>query len=341
MKFRSQLLRVSTFVSGLASCYLHLVSYILHPVSCVLCLMSCILSLSSCKGPFKNDYKDNSPTSGKLKVYYDEGLALHVKNQVATFESQYKNAAIELFQTSESEAVQALYNDSCEAIVISRLLTDKEAKAFASKRFSPKYTAVAKSGIAIIANITTDINRMSYEQIIKLLSGAPSFKDSTGKEQTLTLLFDKNNSAVLHYMLDSVLKARKLPSNCSILNSSIESINYVANNKNSIAFIDFAWLSDADDSIYKANTGKIKFLSVSKPKSDSFELPSQSSFKLGTYPLIRTVYVMRKTGEFSLAKGFESFVAGPKGQLTFLKQGLLPCRQAERRIKVDLEPKQK
>lgn len=293
--------------------------------------------LSSCSNYHKNDYKENSPTSGRLKVYFDEGLALHVKNQTATFESQYKNASVELYQVSENEAVQALYNDSCESIVISRLLTDKEKKAFASKRFSPKYTAVAKSGVAIIANLNTDINSLSYEQVLKLLLSPFSFKDSTGQEQTLTVLFDKNNSAVLHYMLDSVAKQNKLSSTCSILNSSLESINYVAKNKNSVAFIDFAWLSDVDDSIYKANANKIKFLSLSKPMSTSYELPSQSSFKLGSYPFIRTVYVIHKTGEFSLAKGFESFIAGPKGQLTFLKQGLLPTRQAERALNIKME----
>ena len=298
---------------------------------------SVALLLGSCSGPFKNDYNDNSPTSGKLKVYYDEGVALHVKNQTATFESQYKNASVELFESSENEAVQALYNDSCEAIVISRLLTAQEKKAFESKQYSPKYTAVAKSGIAIIANSNTDINSLSYEQVIDVLSHPYTFKDSTGREQTLTVLFDKNNSAVVHYMMDSVLKKKELSSKCSILNASVESINYVANNKNSIAFIDFAWLSDADDSIYKANSGKIKILSISKPKSSSYELPSQSSFKLETYPFTRTIYVMRKTGEFSLAKGFESFIAGPKGQLTFLKQGLLPTRQGERALHINME----
>jgi len=302
-----------------------------------LCLASSVLCLVSCNGPFKNDYNDNSPTSGKLKVYYDEGLALHVKNQTATFESQYKNATIELFQSSEAEAVQALYNDSCEAIVISRLLTTSEKRAFDSKHYSPKYTAVAKSGVAIIANINTGINSLSYEQVISVLSKPYTFKDSSGKEQTLTVLFDKNNSAVLHYMMDSVLKQNRFSSNCSILNSSLESINYVAKTKNSIAFIDFAWLSDSDDSVYKANEDKIKFLSVSKPKSALYELPNQSSFKLGTYAFTRTVYVMRKTGEFSLAKGFESFIAGPKGQLTFLKQGLLPTRQGERALHINME----
>jgi hypothetical protein len=44
--------------------------------------------------------------------------------------------------------------------------------------------------------------------------------------------------------------------------------------------------------------------------------------------------VYRNTDDFSLAKGFETFVAGPKGQNTFLKQGLLPTHQQERNIKI-------
>ncbi|WP_317899160.1 PstS family phosphate ABC transporter substrate-binding protein [Aurantibacillus circumpalustris] len=297
---------------------------------------SVFLVLNSCSDYYKNDYKDNSPTSGKLKVYYDEGLALHIKNQVTTFESQYPNVEIDLYQTSENEAVQALYNDSCEAIAISRLLTEKEKKAFASKDFFPNYSAVAKSGIALITNVNTSLNFLSYEQIVELLKQPYSFKDSLGNSFTLNVLFDKNNSAVLHYMMDSILKETKLSVNCNILNSTLESINYVAENKNTVAFIDFAWLSDVDDSIYKANKNKIKFIGISKPFSSTFECPNQSSFKLNNYAFTRTVYVIRKTGDFTLAKGFESFVAGPKGQLTFLKQGLLPNRQSERALNIKM-----
>jgi phosphate transport system substrate-binding protein len=295
------------------------------------------LFLVSCSDYFKNDYDDNSPTSGKLKVYYDEGLELHVKNQVATFESQYPNVHLQIFSTSENEAVQALYNDSCEAIVISRLLTDKEKKAFESKSFFPKYSAVAKSGVALVTNIQTPLHHLSFEEIIEALTKPFSLKDSAGNGINLNILFDKNNSAVLHYMQDSVLKGKKLSSSCNILSSSMESINYVAKNKNTLAFIDFAWLSDEDDSICKANKDKIKFICAGKPASSTFEYPSQSSFKLNTYPFTRTVYVIRKTGDFTLAKGFESFVAGPKGQLTFLKQGLLPTRQSERALEIKME----
>lgn len=303
-----------------------------------LLILGCsLLVFWSCSDYFKNDYKDNSPTSGKLKVYYDEGLELHVKNQAATFEAQYSNAYLELFRAGENEAVQALYLDSCESIVISRLLTEKEKKAFESKRFFPKYTAVAKSGVALITNVETALSALTLRQVKELLSRPYTIKDSLGKESSLTVLFDRNNSAVVHYLMDSVLKDTKLSSNCNILKSSLESINYVAKNKNTLAFIDFAWLSDVDDSIYKANRKKLKFVAVSKTDTGSFELPSQSSFKLSAYPFTRTVYVIRKAGDFTLAKGFESFVAGPKGQVTFLKQGLLPTRQSERALQINIE----
>lgn len=306
-------------------------------LSCVLCLASLIFS-QGCDNYFKNDYEDNSPTSGKLKVYYDEGLELHVKNQVYTFEALYGNAKLETFRANDNESVQALYSDSCEAIVISRPLNEKEKQAFASKSYTLNPTAIAKSGVALITNINTPVNALTYEQVVELLSKNYKATDSLKNEVEIKALFDKNNSSVMFYLRDSLLKGGNFSPNNSVLGSTLESIDYVATNKNTIAFIDFAWLSDVDDSVYKANMSKIKFIAISKKNSDKeFELPSQSSFRLGTYPFTRTVYVIKKTGEFSLAKGFETFVAGPKGQTTFLKQGLLPAKQQERSIEVKLK----
>lgn len=313
-----------------------LVSSFFAMLSCVLCLVSLIGSYG-CDNYFKNDYDDNTPTSGKLKVFYDEGLEPHVNNQVYTFEALYANAELETFPTNDNEAVQALYSDSCEAIVISRALSEKEIKAFASKNYTLNPTAVAKTGVALITNINTPIKYLAYEQVVDLLSKEFIAKDSLMNESKINVLFDKNNSSVMFYLKDSVLKEKAFSPNSTVLKSTLESINFVANNKNTIAFIDFAWLSDVDDSVVKANLGKIKFVAVGKPNSTTYEYPNQSSFKLNTYPFTRTIYVIKKTGEFSLAKGFETFVAGPKGQTTFLKQGLLPTKQQERSIEVKLK----
>ncbi|MBI2723286.1 MAG: substrate-binding domain-containing protein [Bacteroidetes bacterium] len=309
-------------------------------ISSILFFVPCFLSFVSCSDPyFKNDYEDNSPTSGKLKVYYDEGLQLHIENQAYTFQAHYPNASIELVPSNDNNAVQALYNDSCKMIIISRQLTDKEKKAFTSKAMTPQFSAVAKSGIAFITNKNTPIDVLNYNQIVELLTKPFVCKDSLSNDTKLTLLFDKANSSVMQYLLDSVLSGNKISGNCSISNSSIESINYVANHKNTIAIIDFAWLSDVDDSIYKSNKSKVKLIAVSqKGKTNEFEYPSQNSFKLKTYPFTRTVYIYKRGGDFSLGKGFETFIAGPNGQISFLKQGLLPTKQQERSIQVNMNP---
>jgi len=310
--------------------------YCFHRETSFLTIVTCFL-FSACNNYFKNDYSDNSPTSGKLKVYYDEGLERHLENQEYTFEAFYPNAEILTIRSNDDEAIQALYQDSCEAIFISRDLNQKERKAFESRSFFIKPTPVAKSGVMLITNTNTPIKRLTFEQVSQVLSKDFLCNDSLGNSIKIKALLDRNNSGLIHYLRDSILKGTSFSANCFVSKSTIESINYVANNLNTIAFIDFAWLSDVDDSIVIANQIKIKTIPVSKPNNNNFETPNQSSFKLGTYPFITTIYVIKKTGEFSLAKGFETFVAGPKGQNAFLKQGLLPIKQQERNIEVKIE----
>jgi ABC-type phosphate transport system substrate-binding protein len=295
----------------------------------------CLL-FTSCDNYFKNDYKDNSPTSGKLKVYFDEGLSLHIKNQANTFSSHYMRAEVNLVPSNDDNAVNALYNDSCEAIIISRPMNEKEKKAFASKNFYPKFSGLAYSGLVFVTNVNSSIKSLSKENILSLYSVDGACSDSLLKPISIKALIDKNNSSIAHYVLDSVLSNSKMSNNVSALKSTLEALNYVSENKNMVACIDFAWLSDVDDSISKYYANKIKILGIQLGEG-KVVYPSQSSFKLKTYPYTRLIYFYRKTGDFTLAKGFETYIAGPKGQTTFLKQGLLPYKQQERIIEVKFE----
>lgn len=300
---------------------------------------TCLLMLGfvSCDDYYKNDYKDNSPTSGHLKVYYDEGLYLHLKNQVYTFESQYPNAHIHLVQSNDNDAVEALYKDSCEAIVISRMLNKNEKEAFASKQYDPKFSCLAYSGMALVTNKKTPLNVIRPDELIALATEMKPLNDSNGKALAMQLLLDKNNSSLVHYFRDSVLKGKKFSEKVSVLNATTEALDYLVKNNNSIACIDFAWLSDQDDSITKHYLSQLKLIGLSLGKG-KVSYPSQSSFKLGDYPYTRKIYCYRKTGDFTLAKGLETYLAGPKGQMTFLKQGLLPNKQQERMVEVKFEP---
>ena len=135
---------------------------------CLTFIVFCFL-ISSCDNYYKNDYVDNSPTSGKLKVYSSEGLELHINNQITTFSSLYNNANVENITACESEIVRALLIDSCKAIVMSRLLGEQEVKAFDQKQLHPMYSPLAKSGVALITSVNTKISQLTVEQIKQLL----------------------------------------------------------------------------------------------------------------------------------------------------------------------------
>lgn len=303
----------------------------------ILCFTLAVL-LSSCEPGFDHRQRENSPTSGDLTLYYEAALHKHVNNQAYTFQRLYPNTRLRLCPASEDLAVKALYDDSCESIVITRQLNSKELKAFASKRFDPKYSMVATTAMALICNTKLPLKRLHYNEVLDLLKGDKTLADSSQNPLRVKLFLDRSGSGLSRYLLDSLLHQSSYPAHLTLMNSAIETLNAVARDDRAIGLIDFAWLSDSDDSLAKAFDGKIRLLPVgSRNGGNRFERPSQSSFKLGLYPFARNIYVYRKTGDFTLAKGFESFVAGPKGQTIFLKQGLLPSRQQERSVTIKLE----
>lgn len=280
---------------------------------------------------------ENTPTSGNLTVYYDEGLTEHVVNQAYTFEALYPKVNLSLVATSEDAAVAALYNDSCESIVIARDLTQKEKSAFASKKYSTYHSIVARTGVAVLVNSSSPLRCATKQQLIAFLKEAKALSDSVGKPLLPEIIFDAPNSGVLHYMIDTVVKSKTLAVPAKVAKNSRDALQYVAEHQTAMAFIDFACISDKDSKMWKDYASKIKLLPLANAGDSIYEPPHQSSFKLGTYPLTRGIYVHRKQGDHSLAKGFESFVMGPKGQIIFLKQGLLPEKQQERSVHINIE----
>lgn len=302
-----------------------------------LCFFLAIL-FSSCEPRFDHGQRKNSPTSGDLTLYYEAALHKHVNNQAYTFQRLYPNTRLRLCPVAEDLAVKALYDDSCESIVITRPLNSKELKAFASKRFDPKYSMVATTALALICNTKLPVKRLRYSEVLDLVKNGSSLADSNQTPLRVKLFLDRSGSGLSRYLLDTLLHQPSFPAHLVLLNSAVETLNAVSENEAAIGLIDFAWLSDSDDSLVKAYAGKVRLLPVgNRGGGNRFELPSQSSFKLGLYPFSRNIYVYRKTGDFTLAKGFESFVAGPKGQTIFLKQGLLPSRQQERNVTIRME----
>ncbi|MBI3520739.1 MAG: substrate-binding domain-containing protein [Bacteroidetes bacterium] len=279
--------------------------------------------------------KKDTPTSGKANLFFDEGLTLHINNQIYTFKTTYKYADITLRSSNERECIEALYNDSSKVIAISRPLTEKELQQFKTKNIIPQTSVVAGDAIAFIVSKEFADSTISLQELTELLKG----NDSTLiKGQHIKVVFDNPNSGSTRQLKDSLIPSGSFGKNCTALNNTEELVKAVASDSVSIGVCDYAWLSDKDDTKTKEFLKTVKILAVSKTSKETAYMPDQSNIATKAYPLCRSICIIRRSAEFSLGKGIETFIAGPTGQLMFLKQGLPPNRQEERLIEVDMTP---
>jgi phosphate transport system substrate-binding protein len=228
-----------------------------------------------------------------------------------------------------------LYNDSSKVIAISRPLTEKELSQFKAKNINPQTSFVAGDAIAFVVSKSFADSTISLAELTDLLKG----NDSTLlKGQHIKLVFDNANSGSTRQLKDSLIPNGTFGNNCSTVNNTPELIKAIASNSLAIGVCDYAWLSDKDDTTTKEFLKSVKILAVSKNDNETAYMPDQSNIATKAYPLCRTICIIRRSAEFSLGKGIETFIAGPTGQLMFLKQGLPPNRQEERLIEVDMTP---
>ncbi|MBS1646403.1 MAG: substrate-binding domain-containing protein [Bacteroidetes bacterium] len=289
---------------------------------------SLCLILSSCNENH-TELVPNTPTSGRLSVFCEEGLYLHIKNQAYTFEQIYHNAAIQTHYLSEKKALEGLYNDCCKVIVISRKLSGEELKKFKTKNIFPTQICVAKSALAFVIAASQADSILSLEKITQFISG----KDTSKK-----MVFDNEQSGLTYFLKDSLLMGKPFGKNCFAQKNTYQLVDFIAKEKGSIGVLDYAWLSDTDDSTTQVFLKKVKILAVSAQGNTVAFMPDQSNIKTGDYPLCRYVYAIRRSDDFSLATGFSVFVAGQKGQFMFLKQGLVPFVQPSREVEINTNP---
>lgn len=270
-----------------------------------------------------------TPTSGVAKVFCEEGFAVPMKVQGYTFGEIYPRAKAEITYVNEKQALEGLYNDCCKVIVLSRVLTKDEQKKFEGANIFVKQTFIAKDALAFVVSNASKDSTLSSEKVKALLSG---------QDTAMRMVFDNQNSGVARYLKDSVLQGKDFGKNCFAVKNTDELVQIAGSSKNVVGILDYAWLSDKDETITKEILKKVRPLAVSARERGVAYYPDQSNIETRDYPFCRWVYMMQRGGDFTPAAGFISFVAGQKGQLMMLKSGLVPAMRQERVIEINTAP---
>jgi phosphate transport system substrate-binding protein len=283
------------------------------------------VSIQACSPYFKNDRHDNSPTSGELVVYCEPGLYELTYYMAYTFMAQYPAAHVTVVASSAENALQALKTNACELIIINRTLNPSEMQSFAKQQERPKLTSIAHNAVACVASKQHPDTSISMQELQTILQPLGNSKQ--------TLIRVNTDQTVWYSVCKTLFKTQIPKSLIGITKTDFKTLyEALITNPNAIGIIDFAQCADRDDTLMKSLKAHLKILALEGV------YPSASNLKTKTYPLPLVVYTVRTTGDFTLAKGFEAFVAGPKGQWMVLKRGLLPARQQERNVQVHLEP---
>lgn len=268
----------------------------------------------------------NTPTSGEISVYADKPFSYAIQPEVELFTSIYKNARVTVKYKSEPLCIAGLLGDSCKVIFLCRSLSEEELKLFRAKNIIIHQTSVARTGIALLGKSFAE-SGITVDRLKDIL---------LGKENINVVFFGNDNGSVL-FCKDSLLGGRNFGKNCFGVDDTADFRRYILSHDNVVGIMDYTFICDDDDKwtrSIKYPQGDTLLIPVRLKEGMPAYYPDQSNIATGDYPLVRSIYCIRRGDNFSLSAGIEAFFAGEKGQILFKKMGLVPVFDRERRIEI-------
>jgi phosphate transport system substrate-binding protein len=290
-----------------------------------------LISFISCKKQEPKDSWTDTFTSGCVRIACDENFKNLLEAEIQIFEAHSNyNALILPTYVTETEAIRLLIDDSVRFALITRDLNNKERAEIEKKQMVANKHLIAFDGVALITNPFNPDSIIGTPTLKKILSGEITEWSEINPNSPLgaiRVIFDNQESGVLRYVADSIIKENAFSSNLYALNNDAEVIEKVTVMPNALGVIGVNFMSDDTGANYFEYKNKVRFMRVSKEEpatlANSF-LPYAGDIAQENYPFWRPVYVLLSDPRSGLSAGFSVFLANEIGQKIILKSGLLP-----------------
>ena len=284
----------------------------------------------------------NKPENSSLPYDYeaaaatftaDESFFPILDEELSVFNALHAERELQANYTNEEEAIAKLMKNEVWLAFSTRRLSDKEFQNLKDRQFMPRVMPIAYDGLAIIVNNANPDTCITIKDFARILSGeAKQWNDiyPQSKLGEIDVVFDNPKSSTVSWCVDSILGGKPIDSkNIGAVLKSSEVIDWVENHKNAIGIIGSNWLNDKRDTTNVTFKKNITVMKVSRMDSATVRnswRPYQYYLYNGNYPLIRTIYAILNEPRSGVPSGFAHFCRLPKGQLIFLKAGLLPVQ---------------
>lgn len=295
-------------------------------------------------------------TSGIARIMCDESFQSVLEQEIAVFEYQYPEASIMPDYINEHDALDSLFNNKVDLIIISHDLTPEQKRSLKKIGRGYRSRMIAVDAIAVIVNKANDIDELSMEDLQEIFTGKVKrwgeVYPTKLKNDTIKVMFDGSGTGVLHYMKEKFLNGGSFGPNVYARGSSTDVFDAVEKYKNVIGFIGVSWITSDLKSIEKPIedkyeelknnnevslvdfTDRIKVMPVRSMDKVKGEKPYQAYIFNGDYPLVRSIWAIDASHNMSVEHGFFSFITGVIGQKIILQTGILPAAEPVRTVEV-------
>jgi phosphate transport system substrate-binding protein len=266
-----------------------------------------------------NDGWTDTMNGGLIRIACDENFKSLMDAEIEAFEIRYDSAFIIPVYTNETEAIRLMLDDSVRFALTTRDINPQEKRAFEGKKCGVRKSLVAFDGVALITNLANKDSIIGLPALKKILTGEITNWtqiNPASNMDTIRVLFEGNQSGVLRYALDSIVRGDNLSPYLYALNNSAEVVRKVAEMPDAIGLIGF--LNVEED--------KVRLMRVSKEEHATLTnsyLPYEGDIVHENYPLWRPVYVLLSDPRSGLSTAFSIFVVNEIGQKVIQKSGLL------------------
>lgn len=308
--------------------------------SYILCVFAslCLVVFSSCN---QKPSDDNSTGAGKDKVYkgtvniaVDASLEPVMKQEEEIFEFAYDSVNANIIYENESEVISDFASKKATVMVVARDLTEEEKNKLISRdSIYVREVNVAYDAVALIGNLNFDDSKLSIDDLKKYFSPENSSANSP------KMVFENQNSSTVKFVMNLLGYKEKVSPNVFAAKNTEAVIDYVEQSNNTIGFVPFSYLSDAEDERVITILKRIKILSLRSQNEKGEEIitiANQSEIADGSYPLTRKVNaVSHYDRKDDLNWLFVNFLYQNKGAKIFLRAGLVPGKMPNREINVN------
>ena len=318
----------------------------------MLMLVAMLAVLTSCG----NKMPKSTSTRGIARIMCDESFQSVLEQEIAVFEYQYPEASIMPEYINEHDALDSLFRNKVDLIIISHDLTPEQKKSLKKLGRGYRTKMIAVDAIAVIVNKQNDIDDLSMEDLRDIFTGKVKrwgeVYPTKLKNDTIKVMFDGSGTGVVHYMKEKFLNGGKFGPNVYARGTSSDVFEAVEKYKNVIGFIGVSWITsdlksaeipiaDKYEELKTKNevtlidfTDRIKVMPVRNDDQLHAVKPYQAYISSGEYPLVRTIWAIDASYNGMLDHGFFTFLTGAIGQKIILRTGILPAAEPVRTVEV-------